>query len=167
MIYTYIRVSPVFRLYLNKEFQRLKEKEQENVSLDWSVKRMLSKVNYQIHNETVKEYLIPPRLSNTKGAGMIYASEADLLNVALYGITARQWKEQNIELKGNMRDHSSAEQLLVLANLENLNAEYIKMGLDQEQRLEMLNQTAIQQMELLIRLSVPEKIKSIKKLKPK
>ena len=145
-------LSPTFQLYLINEFQRLKQEEAENQkeTLEWSVKRMLSKVNYVIHTEAVKEHLVPIRLQNTKMDGMYYASEADLINLALFGCTAKQWKLANPTLKGNMRDHATALQLLVLSNLENLNAEYLKMGMSKEQRLERLNEVAIHQIEILI-----------------
>jgi hypothetical protein len=144
-------LSPVFQIYLIKEFQRLKEAEAQaqNQALDWSLKRTLSKINYRIHTDAIKLYLIPPRLANTKQEGIAYASEADMLNLALFGVTARQWQEANPTLKGNLRDYATAEQLLVLANLENLNAHLIKQGMKQADRLDQLNEVAIYQMELL------------------
>jgi hypothetical protein len=145
-------LSPSFKLLLIKEFQRLKaiEAEQEKISLDWQIKRTLAKVNYLIHTDAVKAHLIPPRFDNTKYESLIYASEADILNLALFGITAKQWREANPELKGNIRDHASTEQLLVLANLENLNAEFIKQGIEKGIRLGRLNSIAIYQMEILL-----------------
>jgi hypothetical protein len=119
--------------------------------LEWNVKRIISKANYHIHSEAVRTYLIPPRIAGTKKEGVVYASEADLLNVALFGLTAREWKQKNPTLKGNMRDHATTEQLLVLSNLESLNAKLIEWDSDQDQRLEILNKTAIEQMEILIR----------------
>ncbi len=144
-------VSPIFKLYLLKEFQRLKELEAEQSRgvLDWSVKRTLAKINYHIHTDAVKMYLIPPKILASKQAGIVYASEADLLNVALFGVTAKQWQTANPDQKGNIRDYATAEQLLVLANLENLNAHFIKEGLAQDERLEELNEVAIYQMALL------------------
>ncbi|MCB9282890.1 MAG: KilA-N domain-containing protein [Lewinellaceae bacterium] len=147
-------VSPVFKLYVIKEFQRLKEEEadQTKQTLEWNLKRTLAKINYRIHTDAVKEYLIPPRLHNTKFESTFFASEADLLNLALFGMTAQEWRESNPEAKGNVRDYANAEQLLVLANLENLNAEFIKQGLTQEKRLTRLNENAIYQMQLLVNI---------------
>lgn len=144
-------VSPVFKLYLLTEFQRLKEKEakEQKETLEWHVKRTLAKVNYRIHTDAIQQHLIPPRLS-AKQQGIVYASEADLLNMALFGMTAKQWRIQNPDKKGNIRDHATGEQLLVLSNLENLNAEFIRVGLGQEERLERLNEIAIYQMSVLI-----------------
>lgn len=145
-------LSPTFKLYVFKEFQRLKleEAEQQKKTLQWEMKRTLAKVNYRIHTDAVKQYLIPPRVQKTKGEGIYYASEADLLNVALFGETAKQWRSQNPDLKGNMRDYATSEQLLVLSNLENLNAEFIKQKLAQDERLQKLNEIAIHQMSLLV-----------------
>lgn len=142
-------LSPIFQIHLIKEFQRLKEDESERLSLDWSLKRTLAKVNYKIHTDAVKNHLIPNKIQDTKFEGLYYASEADLLNIALFGITAKQWQDSNPNLKGNMRDHATVEQLLVLANLENLNAQFIKMGLSKEDRLLQLNEIAIHQIHLL------------------
>lgn len=146
-------LSPSFKLLLIREFQRLKalEAEQQKLSLDWQIKRTLAKVNYMIHTDAVKEHLIPPRLDRTRYEALIYASEADILNLALFGVTAKAWREANPDLKGNIRDHASAEQLLVLANLENLNAEFLRQGVTREVRLERLNDIAIYQMDLLLR----------------
>lgn len=144
-------ISPRFKLYVVKEFERLKQEEAKRLSLEWNVKRIISKANYHIHSEAVRTYLIPPRIAGTKKEGVVYASEADLLNVALFGLTAREWKQKNPSLKGNMRDHATTEQLLVLSNLESLNAKLIEWDSDQDQRLEILNKTAIEQMEILIR----------------
>lgn len=142
-------LSPVFKLYLIREFQKLKEAENKEKNLTWDLRRELTKINYFIHTDAVKDILIPPRLLNPRLEGMIYANEADLLNLALFGKTAKEWKASNLEAKGNMRDHATAEQLLVLANLENLNAEFIRQGLKAEQRLQRLNEIAIHQMNLL------------------
>ena len=146
-------ISPVFKLYFIKEFQRLKTAEAEQQqSLDWNVRRMLSKINYRIHTDAVKNHLIPQKIQDTKFEGLYYASEADLLNLALFAVTAKEWREANPTLKGNMRDYATAEQLLVLANLENLNAEFIKMGLEKHIRLSKLNDVAIYQMQLLVEM---------------
>ncbi len=142
-------LSPAFKLYLIKEFQRLKEEENNVKGLDWNLKRNLSKINYHIHTDAVKNYLIPPRLQQTKGEGLVYANEADLLNLALFGMTAKDWKINNPEAKGNMRDEARPEQLIVLVNLENLNAEFIKQGLNAMERLKRLNDIAIHQMNIL------------------
>lgn len=145
-------LNPTFKLYVIKEFQRLKSEEavQAKKELDWNLKRMLAKVNYRIHTEAVREYLIPPRLTYTKSEGIYFASEADLLNKALFGLTAREWRLANPEMKGNMRDYASAEQLLVLSNIENLNAEFLHQGMPQHERLNRLNEVAIYQLELLL-----------------
>ncbi len=144
-------LSPTFQLYISKEFQRLKAKEAEEqkATIAWHIKRTLAKVNYRIHTDAVQQHLLPPRL-NMKQQGIVYASEADLLNMALFGMTAKMWRSQNPDKKGNIRDHATGEQLLVLSNLENLNAEFIKVGLDQEERLERLNEIAIYQMGVLV-----------------
>jgi KilA-N domain len=143
-------VSPPFQLYVIKEFQRMKavEAKENNESLEWNLRRTLSKVNYRVHSDAIKMHLIPPRLAGTKNEGIVYASEADVLNIALFGMTAKQWKEANSTLKGNIRDYATAEQLLVLVNLENLNAHFIKEKTNQTDRLRKLNQVAIYQMEL-------------------
>ena len=144
-------LSPTFQLYIAKEFQALKKREAEESkeTLDWNLKRTLAKVNYRIHTDAVKMHLIPPRLAGTKHEGVVYASQADILNLALFGVTAKQWRETNPDLKGNIRDYATAEQLLVLVNLENLNAHFIKEGLAPDERLDKLNEVAIYQMRLL------------------
>ncbi len=139
-------VSPQFKLYLLREFQRLKEEEQKQ--LGWSAKRELSKINYHIHTDAIKQNLIPTELSPQQ-TSIIYANEADVLNVALFGITAKQWREANPDLKGNIRDYASINQLICLANMENLNAVFINKGLSQSDRLKELNRIAIQQMMVL------------------
>lgn len=139
-------VSPQFKLYLLKEFQRLKEQEQKLVG--WSAKRELSKINYHIHTDAIRKKLIPDELS-TEQINFVYASEADVLNMALFGITAKQWRDENSELKGNMRDYASINELICLSNLENLNAVFISDGASQKERLIKLNQIAIQQMKVL------------------
>ena len=146
-------LSPAFKLYLIKEFQRLKTEENDTKGLDWDLRRNLSKINYHIHTDAVKNYLLPPRLQNPKDGGFVYANEADLLNLALFGLTARDWKNLNPDAKGNMRDYASPEQLVVLVNLENLNAEFIKQGLNSDDRLKRLNEIAIQQISVLVNVS--------------
>ena len=142
-------LSPEFKLYLIKEFQRLKDEESRATSLEWNFQRTLAKVNYKIHTDAIKERLIPPRLTAAQ-TGIIYASEADLLNVALFGVTAAQWRKTNPELDGNMRDAATLEQLVVLSNLESINAVLIHQGLAAPARLEQLNLIAITQMRSLI-----------------
>lgn len=144
-------ISPRFKLYVVKEFERLKAEEAKRLSLEWNVKRIIAKANYHIHTEAVREHLIPPLIAGTKKERGVYASEADLLNVALFGMTAREWRQKNPEAPGNLRDSATTEQLLVLSNLESLNAKLIEWDTDQDQRLEILNKTAIEQMEILIR----------------
>ena len=141
-------LSPEFKLYLIKEFQRLKEDENRRLSLAWNLNRTLSKLNYRIHTDAIKERLIPATVTPAQAA-IVYATEADLLNVALFGLTAKLWRETNPGLDGNMRDHAAIEQLLVLANLEAMNAELIHMGLPQGERLKRLNEIAIRQMQTL------------------
>ncbi len=143
-------LSPTFKIYLIREFQRLKEAENTTKGLAWNVRREIAKLNYSIHTDAVKTYLIPARLYGQKFEGNIYASEADLLNMAIFGVTSREWKALNPDLQGNLRDHASVEQLLVLSNLENLNAEFIKQGINKEERLHRLNETAIHQIRLLV-----------------
>ncbi|MFA7327217.1 MAG: KilA-N domain-containing protein [Candidatus Kapaibacterium sp.] len=139
-------ISAEFKIYLVIEFQRLKDQEFEN--LDWNVKRSLTKINYRLHTDSIKENLIPDNLSKLQ-TSKIYADEADVLNMALYGITARQWRIQNPNKAGNIRDYSNVTQLICLSNLENINSIFIKDGLIQSIRLERLNQIAIQQMNIL------------------
>jgi len=141
-------VSVEFRLYLIKEFQRLKDDENRRLSLAWNLNRTLSKLNYRIHTDAVKAHLIPPEVTPAQAA-ITYANEADLLNVALFGQTARQWRDANPKLEGNMREYATIEQLLVLANIEGMNAEFIHMDLPQGERLKRLNQIAIRQMQTL------------------
>ena len=139
-------ISVTFKLYLIEEFQRLKTDEQK--LQEWSAKRELSKINYHIHTDAIKQNLIPTELSPQQ-TSIIYANEADVLNVALFGITAKQWREANPDLKGNIRDYASINQLICLANMENLNAVFINKGLSQSDRLKELNRIAIQQMMVL------------------
>ncbi len=141
-------VSVEFKLYLIKEFQRLKDDESNRLSLAWNLNRTLSKLNYRIHTDAVQAHLIPATVTAAQAAAT-YATEADLLNVALFGQTARQWRDANPKLDGNMRDYASVEQLLVLANMESLNAEFIHMSLPQGERLQRLNAIAIRQMRVL------------------
>lgn len=139
-------ISPEFKLYLIKEFQRLKE--QEQTKLGWSVKRELAAINYRIHTDAIKTNLIPPSLTR-KQISLVYASEADVLNMALFGMTAKEWREKNPGKTGNMRDHATVAQLICLSNLENLNAMFIANGESQSGRLQKLNQIAIEQMSIL------------------
>jgi len=141
-------ISAEFKIYLIKEFQRLKDDESRRLSLAWNLNRTLSKLNYRIHTDAVKAHLIPPEVTPAQAA-ITYATEADLLNVALFGQTARQWRDANPKLEGNVRDYASVEQLLVLANMEGMNAEFIHMSLPQGERLKRLNQIAIRQMQVL------------------
>lgn len=146
-------ISVEFKLYLIKEFQRLKNDENQRLSLAWDLNRTLSKLNYRIHTDAIKSHLIPMALSAVQTA-QTYASEADVLNVAMFGLTAKQWRDAQPSALGNMRDHASIEQLLVLANLESLNAELIYMGLAQQLRLKQLNDAAIRQMLVLTRTAL-------------
>ena len=141
-------ISPEFKLYIIKDYQRLKESESHQLSLEWNVKRILAKANYRIHTDAVKEHLIPPNLTPAQQS-FVYASEADLLNVVLFGKTAKQWKNENPEKKGNIRDYATIEQLLVLTNLENTNAFLIESGLSQSERLRKLRDIAIYQLTSL------------------
>ncbi len=142
-------LSPEFKLYLIKEFQRLKEDENKKLFLEWNLNRTLAKINYRIHTDAIKEHLIPD-IINKEQKSLTYATEADVLNIALFGKTAKQWRDKNPDKDGNIRDHATLEQLLVLANLESINAELIKMELSQNKRLAMLNQTAITQLRSLL-----------------
>ena len=139
-------ISVPFKLYLIEEFQRLKEEEQK--LLGWSAKRELAKINYHIHTDAIKQNLIPQELTPAQKS-FVYADEADMLNVAMFGKTAREWREENPDLKGNIRDYASINQLICLSNMENLNAVFINEGLSQSERLEKLNKIAIQQMKVL------------------
>ena len=139
-------ISVPFKLYLIEEFQRLKAEEQK--LLGWSAKRELAKINYRIHTDAIKQNLIPNELT-AQQKSFIYADEADMLNVAMFGMTAKEWRESNPELKGNIRDYATINQLICLSNMENLNAVFINDGLPQRERLEKLNKIAIQQMKVL------------------
>ena len=139
-------ISPEFKIYIVKEFQRLKTEEQK--LLGWSAKRELSKINYRIHTDAIKQNLIPAEVT-AKQASIIYADEADMLNVAMFGMTAKMWREQHPELKGNIRDYATINELICLSNMENLNAVFIEQGIPQGERLIKLNQIAIHQMRIL------------------
>ena len=139
-------ISPEFKIFIVKEFQRLKEEEQK--AIGWSAKRELSKINYHIHTDAVRANLIPNEV-DAYHSSLIYAEEADVLNVALFGMTAKEWREANPEKKGNMRDYATINQLICLSNLENLNAVFISDGIPQRERLKRLNQIAIRQMSIL------------------
>ena len=152
-------ISPVFKLYLIKEFQHLKEEENDRLKLEWNFQRTLAKVNYHIHTDAIKENLIPEKLSK-KQISHIYANEADVLNMALFGKTARQWRDEYPDEKGNIRDFASIEQLVVLSNMESINAMLIQQGISQANRLQQLNQLAINQMKSLVKHKT-----GIKKLK--
>ena len=142
-------LSPEFKLYLIKEFQRLKEDESSRKSLNWDLKRSLVKINYRIHTDAIKEHLIPAAVSGQQ-VHVIYASEADVLNVSLFGLTAKEWRDKNVDKDGNIRDYATAEQLVVLSNLETINALLLGEGMDQPGRLVMLNKVAISQMRSLL-----------------
>ena len=139
-------LSPKFQLLLIKEYQRLKTEEQK--LLGWSAKRELSKINYRIHTDAIRQNLIPAKVTPAQ-ANIIYASEADVLNVAMFSMTAKQWREANPELKGNIRDYATINELICLSNMENLNAVFIEQGIPQSERLIKLNQIAIHQMSIL------------------
>ena len=139
-------ISPEFKIYIVKEFQRLKEEEQKQIG--WSAKRELSKINYRIHTDAIKRNIIPEEVTHQQ-ASIIYANEADVLNVAMFGMTAKQWRDANPDKKGNIRDYATINELICLSNMENLNAVFIDQGLPQGERLIKLNQIAIQQMNVL------------------
>jgi hypothetical protein len=149
-------ISPEFKVYLIQEFQRLKKLEEKEIS--WSVKRELAKINYHIHTQAIKDFIVPKLLSKEQ-VNTIYANEADLLNVALFGITARQWRDFNPSLQGNIRDHASMNELICLSNLENINSLLIQEKLEQKERLVKLNQLAIQQMTVLQNLKSRDLLK--------
>jgi hypothetical protein len=151
-------ISPEFKLYLIKEFQRLKNEEFSNKNLEWNVKRMLTKINYKIHTNSIKENIIIPNKISPKDSNIIYANEADVLNMALFGCTAKDWKLNNKDVEGNMRDYADITQLICLSNLEVLNSEFIKNNLSQKERLIKLNDIAISQMGLLINNNTIKKL---------
>ncbi|OVE75003.1 DNA-binding protein [archaeon D22] len=156
-------ISVEFRLYLIKEFQRLKQDEIDNSSLDWNIIRNLAKINYSIHTEAIRKKLVPKKLgrSNIK---QIYANEADILNIALFGQSAKEWKTTNPNLKGNMRDYADISQLICLSNLESLNSILINEGINQRDRLLRLNEVAISQMEILINEHIINKMHAVTSL---
>ena len=151
-------ISPKFKIFLIKEFQRLKDDENDRLNLEWNLQRTISKINYHIHTDAIKENLIPKQISKQQ-ASFVYANEADLLNVALFGITAKDWRENNPTEKGNIRDVAYLEQLVVLSNLESINALLIQQGLTQSDRLIQLNKVAITQMKSLIETTAIKKLK--------
>ena len=162
--------SPVFKLYLIKEYQRLIEFERSNLALSWDVKRLLSKTNYHIHTDAIKNMIIPKVGISQMKQGIIYANEADLLNLAVFGYTAKQWEEANPELskKGmNIRDTASINQLVVLANIESLNAELIKQGQPKERRLSILHKSAKEQLSILIANNTEQNFKKLSGENPK
>lgn len=155
-------ISPEFKLYIIKDYQRLKTNESHQQALTWNVKREIAKTNYRIHTDAIKENLLPPHLSKQE-ITFTYASEADLINKALFGITAKEWRQKNPDAKGNIRDAATIEQLIVLANLETMNAEFIREGLPQSDRLFRLNQIAIYQINSFLK-NPPKSIQELKKL---
>lgn len=144
-------LSPEFKLYLIKEFDRLKSEEQKQ--LGWDIKRNLAKINYRIHTDAIKKNLIPEKL-NSKQINIVYANEADVLNMALFGMTAKQWRDNNPDKEGNIRDYANVNELVCLSNLENVNSIYINEGMSQKDRLIKLNEIAISQMQILTRDTV-------------
>jgi len=151
-------LSAEFKFYLIKEFQRLKEEESSRNHLEWDIQRTLAKVNYRIHTDAIKENLIPKELTKYQ-ISMVYANEADLLNVALFGLTAKEWRDKNPGTKGNIRDEATIEQLVVLSNMESINALLIQQGSSQSERLVQLNMVAITQMRSLLENSSVKKLK--------
>lgn len=141
-------ISPEFKLYIIKEYQRLKQDENSQLNQNWNLKRELAKVNYRLHTDSIKEHIIPTKLTEIDRK-FVYANEADILNLALFGSTAREWKSKNPDLKGNMRDNATIAELLVLSNLESYNSIMISQGIPQSERLEKLNGEAIRQMKNL------------------
>jgi hypothetical protein len=153
-------LSPEFQIYLINEFQRLKNEENNRLKLEWNLQRTLAKVNYQIHTDAIKENLIPKEITKQQ-ASFVYANEADLLNVALFGITAKEWRDNNLDKSGNLRDYATLEQLVVLSNMESINALLIRQGLLQSERLIQLNKVAITQIKSLLESMAIKKLKSI------
>lgn len=151
-------ISAEFKIYLIKEFQRLKEDENNRLKLEWNLQRTLAKVNYRIHTDAIKEKIIPPQLSKHQ-MSLVYASEADVLNMALFGMTAKQWRDANPGEEGNIRDYASIEQLVVLSNMESINAVLIHQGLEQHERLKQLNAIAITQMKSLLHTPTAKQLK--------
>ena len=146
-------ISPKFQLYIMKDYRRLKVDENSRLSLNWNLNREISKLNYRIHTDAIKDNLIPPELTSAQ-ISYTYANEADMLNVILFGKTAKQWKDENSTVKGNMRDVATLNQLLVLANLESYNAVLINQGKKQKERMELLRQLAVQQLQMLETVSL-------------
>jgi len=159
-------ISAEFELYIIKDYQRLKADENSRISLDWNVKRILAKVNYRIHTDAIRDNLIPPELT-PRQRSFVYADEADLLNTALFGMTAAEWRKANSDKDGNMRDHATIEQLLVLANLENVNALYINNGMPQSERIVELNHIARSQMAALLSNNNVKRLKALESDKEK
>lgn len=151
-------ISIEFKLYVIKEFQRLKDDENNRLNLEWNLQRTLAKVNYHKHTDAIKDNLIPNEITKQQ-TSFVYANEADLLNMALFGTTAKEWRESNPEQKGNIRDHATLEQLVVLSNMESINALLIRQGLEQNERLIELNKVAIAQMKSLLESNSIRKLK--------
>ena len=155
-------ISSEFKLYLIKEFQRLKENENDRLKLEWNFQRTLAKINYRIHTDAIRENIIPPQLTKHQ-IHKVYADEADMLNIALFGMTAKEWRELNPSLQGNIRDYAIIEHLVVLSNLESINSVLIRQGMEQWQRLEQLNKIAISQMRSLLKC---QSLKTLKYVDP-
>jgi hypothetical protein len=151
-------ISPEFKIYLVKEFRRLKDEESDRLKLGWNLQRTLAKINYRMHTDAIQETLLPPAITKVQ-ASLVYASEADLLNVALFGQTAKQWRDAHPDTEGNIRDYASLEQLVVLTNLESLNSVLIRQGLPQSERLLKLNEIAITQMRTLLAANNVKRLK--------
>lgn len=151
-------ISPQFKVYLIKEFQRLKSEENDRLKLEWNLQRTLAKVNYHIHTDAIKENLIPQEITKQQ-ASFVYANEADLLNVALFGITSKEWRDSHPDKSGNIRDNATLEQLVVLSNMESINALLLRQGLTQNERLIQLNRVAITQMKSLLESNAIKKLK--------
>lgn len=151
-------ISPQFKVYLIKEFQRLKSEENDRLKLEWNLQRTLAKVNYHIHTDAIKENLIPQEITKQQ-ASFVYANEADLLNVALFGITSKEWRDSHPDKSGNIRDSATLEQLVVLSNMESINALLLRQGLTQNERLIQLNRVAITQMKSLLESNAIKKLK--------
>ncbi len=158
-------ISPEFKIYLVREFRRLKDNENDRLQLGWNLQRTLAKINYRIHTDAIKETLIPPSVTKAQ-ASAVYASEADILNVALFGQTAKQWRDAHPDAEGNIRDQAPLEQLVVLTNLESLNSVLIRQGLPQPDRLRTLNDIAITQMRSLLSASAMKTLKGEQPKKP-
>lgn len=156
-------LSPEFKLYLIQEFQRLKKKESYQEKIDWHINRVLTKINYSIHTDAIKNFIVPTLTESQKR--FIYASEADILNVSLFGMTAKEWREENPKLEGNIRDYTDLIHLVILSNLENINAELIKMGISQRDRLIKLNSVAKEQMNIFRNNRLLDNLKSIEEIK--